>query len=50
MESTTIFRYVQSNKDDAYALQVIYYLMRKALIKNDFNLQKIPFILNSATL
>ena len=44
MESTTIFRYVQSNKDEAYALQVIYYLMRKALIKNDFNLQKIPFI------
>lgn len=36
MKNTTLYKYVKANKDDEYFLQVIYFLMRKSLLKSNF--------------
>ena len=44
MNNTTLFSYVQNNKDDDYALQVIYYLMRTILLESNFNIHNVKSI------
>lgn len=36
MNKTTLYKYVKANKDDEYFLQVIYFLMRRSLLKSNF--------------
>lgn len=44
MIKTSLYNYVLKYKDDDYALQVIYYLLRKAIIASDFNSRDVKSI------